>query len=480
MSGSTDTPRRNLNGMWSGQAGLSRLALIVAFAESVSLIIASMLAYYLREKDLTAPFEYILATLLATGLTMNLLYFGKTYQWLTHPTINTKQVQSLLIWVFSVLIVIALLYISKSSDVYSRTWMILYLMFGSLALLVTRSIAYAVVLRWRSEGFLREPVAVLGSGRTLRDTINQIMEDQSDSIRISGGYVMEEDLDDTGGPNKLFGSYTDLKRKISKGELRNIVLAFEDPRSALFERAAQELRLMPVNLTIAMPQVMGATPMPVLGVGALGNQTVLSVTVRPLDGIDGLFKFLEDRILGIVFLIIGLPIMGLIALAILVTDGRPVIFRQRRAGFEGDDFIVYKFRTMRVMEDGSEITQAQRADPRVTAVGRFLRRTSLDELPQLINVLKGEMSIVGPRPHALAHDSHYAPQIDGYLSRYRVKPGLTGWAQVNGFRGETDTLEKMRQRVEFDLHYIENWSLALDLRIILMTVAVLFGSKNAY
>jgi putative colanic acid biosynthesis UDP-glucose lipid carrier transferase len=411
---------------------------------------------------------------------MNLLYFGKTYQWLTHPTVNTKQVQAVLIWVFAVLIVIALLYMAKSSDSYSRTWMILYLVFGSVVLVVTRSVAYAVVYRMRSEGYLRVPVAVLGSGRTLRDTINQIMKDQSESIRISGGYVMEDDPVDIGGPSNLFGAYADLKRKVENGELRHVVLAFDDPRAGLFERAAQELRLMPVNLTIAMPQIMGSTPMPVLGVGSLGNQTVLSVTVRPLDGIDGLFKLLEDRILGMVFLIIGLPIMALIAVAILVTSGRPVIFRQRRAGFEGDDFVVYKFRTMRVQEDGEDVSQARRSDPRVTALGRFLRRSSLDELPQLVNVFKGEMSIVGPRPHALAHDSLYSPQIDGYLSRYRVKPGLTGWAQVNGLRGETDTVEKMRQRIEFDLHYIENWSLGQDLKIILMTVGVIFGSKNAY
>lgn len=480
MSAAIQSSPRVPSRRWSGKAGIARFTLIIAFAEAVCLILASVVAYYLRERDLTAPFEYVLATILVTGLTINLLYFGKTYQWTTQPTINTKQVPALLIWAFSVLIIIALLYVSKSSDVYSRAWMLLYLAIGAFSIVVTRSFAYVLVSRWRSEGYLREPLAVLGSGATLRDTINLIMQDRSDSIRIAGGYVMDQDPSDVGGASKLFGSYSDLKRKIGKGELQNIVLAFEDPRSKLFELAVRELRLMPVNLTIAMPQIMGSTPMPVLGVGSLGNQTVLSVTVRPLDGIDGLFKTLEDRILGVLFLIIGLPIMAFIALIILITMGRPIIFRQRRAGFEGDDFVVYKFRTMRVAEDGEDIPQARRSDPRVTAFGRFLRRSSLDELPQLINVLKGEMSIVGPRPHALAHDSHYAPQIDGYLARYRVKPGLTGWAQVNGFRGETDTVGKMSQRIEFDLHYIENWSLGLDLRIILMTVAVIFSTKNAY
>ncbi len=158
----------------------------------------------------------------------------------------------------------------------------------------------------------------------------------------------------------------------------------------------------------------------------------------------------------------------------------PILFRQRRYGLDGKEILVYKFRSMTVMEDGANVTQATRNDQRITPFGAFLRRTSLDELPQFINVLQGHMSIVGPRPHAVAHNETYRKLIKGYMVRHKVKPGITGWAQVNGLRGETETLDKMKRRIDFDLEYLRNWSLKLDLMIIMRTVLVVFKDRNAY
>jgi exopolysaccharide biosynthesis polyprenyl glycosylphosphotransferase len=172
-----------------------------------------------------------------------------------------------------------------------------------------------------------------------------------------------------------------------------------------------------------------------------------------------------------------------IALGVKLSSPGPVFFRQKRYGFNNEIIEVFKFRSMytdHAQAGLGTVEQARRTDPRITPFGAILRRTSLDELPQFLNVLRGEMSIVGPRPHAVAHNEQYAQLIDEYLARHRVKPGITGWAQVNGLRGETETLEKMERRVQFDLHYIENWSLALDLRIILMTLLVGFSHPNAY
>jgi putative colanic acid biosynthesis UDP-glucose lipid carrier transferase len=179
-------------------------------------------------------------------------------------------------------------------------------------------------------------------------------------------------------------------------------------------------------------------------------------------------------------LIVTAPLMLLIALAVKMDSPGPVFFRQRRYGLDGRQITVYKFRTMTVLEDGSEVRQATKGDQRITRVGRILRRTSMDELPQFINVLQGRMSVVGPRPHAVAHNEIYRKLIDGYMVRHKVKPGVTGWAQVNGFRGETETVEKMQQRIEYDLAYLRNWSLRLDLMIILKTILVLFGDRKAY
>jgi putative colanic acid biosynthesis UDP-glucose lipid carrier transferase len=157
-----------------------------------------------------------------------------------------------------------------------------------------------------------------------------------------------------------------------------------------------------------------------------------------------------------------------------------IIFKQRRYGLDGEEIIVYKFRSMRVMEDAAVVTQASKGDPRVTKVGAFLRKSSLDELPQFFNVLQGRMSIVGPRPHAVAHNELYRTQIKGYMLRHKVKPGITGWAQVNGLRGETETLDKMQARIEFDLEYLRRWTLLFDLKIILKTVSIVLKKENAY
>ena len=175
------------------------------------------------------------------------------------------------------------------------------------------------------------------------------------------------------------------------------------------------------------------------------------------------------------------PLLLAIAIGVKLSSPGPVIFRQRRYGLDGQEIVVYKFRSMRVMEDGGHVQQARREDPRITPFGAFLRRTSLDELPQFVNVIQGRMSIVGPRPHAVAHNETYRKLIKGYMVRHKVKPGITGLAQVSGARGETDTLEKMQARIEYDLEYLRHWSLRLDLQIIVRTVTVVLrGDKNAY
>ena len=207
---------------------------------------------------------------------------------------------------------------------------------------------------------------------------------------------------------------------------------------------------------------------------------VISVYEGPFYGINDWIKRAEDLVVGFLITLMISPLLIFIAIGVKLSSPGNVIFKQRRYGFNGEEIFVWKFRSMTVSEDGPNIPQAQKNDPRVTKFGEFLRRTSLDELPQFINVLHGRMSIVGPRPHAVAHNEYYRKLIPGYMLRHKVKPGITGWAQVNGWRGETDTLEKMQKRVEFDLAYIRDWSFWLDMKIIFMTIFKGFGGKNAY
>lgn len=208
--------------------------------------------------------------------------------------------------------------------------------------------------------------------------------------------------------------------------------------------------------------------------------TVISVCDTPFRGLNGVLKRASDIVLSLLILLLVSPLMLVIALAVKLDSPGPVIFKQRRYGLDGEQILVYKFRSMAVTEDGNTIQQAQKNDMRVTRLGAFLRRTSLDELPQFINVLQGRMSIVGPRPHAVAHNEMYRTLIKGYMVRHKVRPGITGWAQVNGQRGETDTLDKMQARIDCDLDYLRNWSLQLDLFIILKTVRLVFKDSSAY
>ncbi|MHB1351796.1 MAG: undecaprenyl-phosphate glucose phosphotransferase [Thiobacillus sp.] len=207
---------------------------------------------------------------------------------------------------------------------------------------------------------------------------------------------------------------------------------------------------------------------------------VVALTETPTLGVSGIGKRISDVVIASLILLTIWPILLVLAIGVKLSSPGPIIFKQRRYGLDGQEILVYKFRSMRVCDDGEVIKQAGRCDPRITRFGSFIRRTSLDELPQFINVLQGRMSVVGPRPHAVAHNEQYRKLIKGYMLRHKVKPGITGWAQVNGLRGETETLDKMRARIQYDIDYMRNWSLMFDLMIIGKTLTVVWRDQNAY
>jgi putative colanic acid biosynthesis UDP-glucose lipid carrier transferase len=212
----------------------------------------------------------------------------------------------------------------------------------------------------------------------------------------------------------------------------------------------------------------------------VGPMPVMAVCETPFNGTSGLVKRASDIVISLLVLLLGAPIFLLLALAVKLTSPGPVIFKQRRYGLDGKEILVYKFRSMTTEDNGPVVKQATKNDSRITPLGNILRKTSLDELPQFLNVLQGRMSIVGPRPHAVAHNETYRKLVKGYMVRHKVKPGITGWAQVSGYRGETDTIDKMEKRIEYDLEYLRNWSLGFDLWIIVKTVLVVLNDKKAY
>ncbi|MBT9498504.1 MAG: undecaprenyl-phosphate glucose phosphotransferase [Zoogloea sp.] len=213
---------------------------------------------------------------------------------------------------------------------------------------------------------------------------------------------------------------------------------------------------------------------------SVGNTPVVAVCETPFTGFRGLIKRLSDIVIALILMLLLLPVMLGVAIGVKTSSPGPIIFKQRRYGLDGQEILVYKFRSMTATDNGAVVKQATKNDQRITPFGAFIRKTSLDELPQFINVLQGRMSIVGPRPHAVAHNETYRKIVKGYMVRHKVKPGITGWAQVSGYRGETETVDKMEKRIEYDLEYLRNWSLGFDLWIIFKTVAVVFKDKNAY
>ncbi|WP_294267792.1 undecaprenyl-phosphate glucose phosphotransferase [Propionivibrio sp.] len=276
----------------------------------------------------------------------------------------------------------------------------------------------------------------------------------------------------------ILGRLEDLPGYVKKNYIQRIYLSLPMASQPRILQVLDEL--MDTTASIYFVPDMFITDLIQGRTGSVCGMPVISVCESPFAGSSGLLKRSSDIVLSLLILTLIIPLLLCIAIAVKLTSPGPVIFKQRRYGLDGKEILVYKFRTMTVCEDGNAIKQAQKNDSRFTPLGRFLRKTSMDELPQFINVLQGDMSIVGPRPHAIAHNEMYRKLIKGYMIRHKVKPGITGWAQVNGFRGETETLDKMQGRIDLDLDYLRNWSLSLDLQIIFKTILVVFKDQTAY
>jgi putative colanic acid biosynthesis UDP-glucose lipid carrier transferase len=282
----------------------------------------------------------------------------------------------------------------------------------------------------------------------------------------------------TSSHNRLLGNFDDLARIVKQHHVQLIYLSL--PMSSQ-PRILQLLdNLKDTTASIYFVPDMFVTDLIQGHTASVCGMSVISVCETPFRGANGVVKRVSDVVLALVILLLISPVLLVLAIAVKLTSPGPVIFKQRRYGLDGEDIVVYKFRSMTVTEDGGTIRQAQKNDNRVTPLGAFMRRTSLDELPQFINVLQGRMSVVGPRPHAVAHNELYRKLIKGYMVRHKVRPGISGWAQVNGYRGETNTLDKMQGRIYYDLDYLRNWSLRLDIHIILKTIRTVLKDEKAH
>lgn len=373
-------------------------------------------------------------------------------------------------WLAAVLLVLASLFFLKTSSEISRVWFTSWVV-STLVVLCLQRLAVYGGLHWlRRHGYNFKSVVLVGAGPTSEHVQRALAQSawsglhvlatlQPEALESFMAAQQEQDQDQR--------QVDEVWLCLPVGDKAGIFATLEALR-----HSTANIRLVPDMFSLKLINH---------GISEVVGIPMLDLSASPITGNVRLLKAAQDYVLGALILLLISPVMLGIALAVKLTSKGPVLYQQRRHGWNGEEIWVYKFRSMVVhAEQHGQVTQAQKSDARITPLGAFLRRTSLDELPQFINVLQGRMSIVGPRPHALVHNEHYKELVPGYMLRHKVKPGITGWAQINGFRGETDTLDKMEKRVEYDLHYIENLSTGLDLKIIFATVFRGFVHSNAY
>ena len=356
------------------------------------------------------------------------------------------------------------------------SWLLLSLLF----ILTTRAFVYSVVRQLRKKGINKKHIVVFGAGGLGKAFIEQIRKSPESGYQVLSLFDNDQSLWGTEiNSKRIIGGTHELTIALDNKDICEVWLALPLKASSNVEEIMNICALKNVSVRL-IPDVFDLSLLNHSVTEFLGFP-VIDLNVNRMVGINLVLKRVEDVILGGLFFLLSIPLMIFISLLILGSSGGPVIFKQKRLGWDGRVFIIYKFRTMVLMENVNNKTrQAEQNDKRFTKFGKLLRRSSLDELPQIINVLQGRMSIVGPRPHALDHEEIFKKQVKGYARRYKVKPGITGWAQVNDLRGKINSTEDIRRRVQHDLFYIENWSIWFDLRIILTTILKVFFSKQAW
>jgi putative colanic acid biosynthesis UDP-glucose lipid carrier transferase len=448
--------------------------------DPVIIAATGLLSYFLRFDNLEVPGNYRVALLAGVGLAILVFGIVDVYRWRPDEGFRRDIGRVFTGWFVLLGALVFLLYATKTGSEFSRQWFGVWAVAGLVGLVVLR-LALRVALRFlRRRGGLARPVAIVGAGGLGREIASRFAKSPElgfrvvafydDSVQLRGSSVV-------GIP--VAGTLDDVAGDLSRRGIGQVWIAL--PLRAE-DRMRTLLRVLaPHNVKLCfVPDIYGFQLLNHSFTEVCGLP-VVNVTESPFAGLKGALKWLEDKLVALLVLAIIWPLLVLIALGVKLTSRGPVIFRQRRGGLDNRTITVWKFRTMEVHDElaHGSMPQATRGDPRVTRFGAFLRRTSLDELPQFINVLMGDMSIVGPRPHADWMDDFYRDKIPQYMLRSWIKPGITGWAQICGWRGETDELWKMEMRVQHDLYYIDHWSLGFDLYIIALTLFRL-RSPQAY
>ncbi|MGH6761437.1 MAG: undecaprenyl-phosphate glucose phosphotransferase [Phyllobacterium sp.] len=430
------------------------------------------------------PYAHPTVVFIASALTIILLSSTRCYRLpaLRHPLMQLGRFA--LVWasVFAFLVIVA--FFLKVSEEYSRLWIASWFIAGFVLLVIGRLICARLIRRWSSRGVMERRAVIVGGGPSAEELIRSLEQQPDNDIRICGIF---DDRDEKRSPLVVAGypKLGNISELIEFARIAHIDMLIVSLPLAAETRVLQLLKrlwVLPVDIRLsALNNPLRFRPR---AYSYVGSVPMLDIFDRPINDWDSVAKRAFDIIFSLFGLILFSPVMLATAVAIKLDSKGPVIFMQKRHGFNNEIIQVWKFRSMYTdQSDPTARKSVTKNDPRVTRVGRFIRKASIDELPQFFNVLAGSLSLVGPRPHAVAASSHnllYNEVVEGYFARHRVKPGVTGWAQINGWRGEVDTDDKIKIRTEFDLYYIENWSLWFDLKILLLTPIRLLNTENAY
>ena len=454
-----------------GQGPLAPAALIRMLLEAVVATgtLAACAAFYHARFD--GP--YIILALLVFSLT----FPGRAPHGTSPGAIARETLSG---WILVVALLVMLGWATRTLGSFDERVLVAWVAFTPVALFAAHLTLPIVLPRVMAAEGIQRVAVVAGAGPLGRRLAERIAATPFLGIRVAGFFddrstARLPDLE----PQRLLGNVEQLAEYAKKQRVDLIYVTLPVASQPRIMKLLDELHDTTASVYFAPDIFMFDL---IQGrMDSIGGIPVLAVCETPFCGMNGVVKRVSDIVLATLILILISPILAAIAIGVKLTSPGPAIFRQRRYGLDGREIVVYKFRSMTVSEDGPVVKQATKNDSRVTRLGAFLRRTSLDELPQFVNVLQGRMSIVGPRPHAVAHNEMYRKLIKSYMIRHKVRPGITGWAQVNGLRGETETVDKMQARIEYDLDYLRNWSLALDLRIIWKTIfVVLKKPETAY
>ncbi|QQX88914.1 undecaprenyl-phosphate glucose phosphotransferase [Cupriavidus necator] len=452
-----------------------QLALMVRLLDAGAIWLAAILATEVRFASAHAPihlfvqyFGCAIAFIVFPGFDLYSSWRGRSLFSLATRLLSAWS----LVWLISIL----LTYLLHQADSLSRLWMVYWYAFSLAGLLGLRVASRVVLNLLRVTGANSKRVLIVGYGRTGQEMYRRATAGHATGFKISGIYAPEGEPTPEG--RRRITDSAQIPEFARDQGIDEIWLTL--PMSEF--RLMQEINFSLRNDFIDIKWMPSVLDFDLLNhnVGNFLGMPAVEMNRPPALGVRGTIKAIFDRTFAALVLIALSPLFLIIGLLIKRDSLGPVFFKQERLGMDGRVIHVYKFRSMKVHAEHGTVTQATKGDSRITPIGAFLRRTSLDELPQFINVLRGEMSVVGPRPHAMAHNNMYKEQLDFYMLRHRVKPGITGWAQINGYRGETDTLDKMAKRVEHDIFYIRNWSFWMDVRIIFWTAFKGWTGRNAY